>query len=451
MVLRGAPDAFPDPDVVGLEVAEEEKGFVVDVLCAECTNPATTPNVASGEFTGMMDVVGNGHDLDKVLDVVVVPSRKRAKGRRDKVVKCDVCREYLGTGGVKISKKASSVASPAVSNAPKASGSKRPSKKVKTCDSSSVSSFHNDDHDDEDAFDADAQNDTGLLVANFSVEVVCTFCREHFAFCSDCGGGGKHRTGKYRPVEYFAEGRKTCRLSHVRVGEKVSETGEEEGGFRCEVLEMANGMRNALKSEEMRELKTTLEDGLLSFVGNPRVLRGSSEEGEEDTGKPTGCGGFEGIQGMVEECWDGVEGSVANQGNGERMFVVRGFIPKVPRKKRSRNSTVVKTESSTSEVSKAKPVQEHHIAFLFASFNETAKVVEMKAWGVKMLSMQSAILLKHLVSKLVSQIREVDDCKGVEMKVRRTEGKLQSLLEKVGFNSGDGNSEGEWEVLRGEF
>ncbi|RKO86274.1 hypothetical protein BDK51DRAFT_38813 [Blyttiomyces helicus] len=52
----------------------------------------------------------------------------------------------------------------------------------------------------------------------FEVEAVCTPCWKKYKFCSACGGGGRFRTGKWRPKELFLPGRKTCRLSHERLG-----------------------------------------------------------------------------------------------------------------------------------------------------------------------------------------------------------------------------------------
>jgi hypothetical protein len=53
---------------------------------------------------------------------------------------------------------------------------------------------------------------------HFSIELVCTLCATKYMFCSECGGGGK-RTGKWRPISLFAEKRKTCSLPHIRVGD----------------------------------------------------------------------------------------------------------------------------------------------------------------------------------------------------------------------------------------
>ncbi|TPX65850.1 hypothetical protein SpCBS45565_g04843 [Spizellomyces sp. 'palustris'] len=57
---------------------------------------------------------------------------------------------------------------------------------------------------------------TGEL--GFAVEVVCIACHNKYALCSDCGGGGKYRTGKWRPTQLFAANRLTCSLSHERFG-----------------------------------------------------------------------------------------------------------------------------------------------------------------------------------------------------------------------------------------
>ncbi|KAJ3178005.1 hypothetical protein HK101_010164 [Irineochytrium annulatum] len=52
----------------------------------------------------------------------------------------------------------------------------------------------------------------------FKVEVVCTSCLSLYRFCSSCGGGSK-RSGKWRPKEMFSANRKTCCLSHIRLGD----------------------------------------------------------------------------------------------------------------------------------------------------------------------------------------------------------------------------------------
>ncbi len=62
--------------------------------------------------------------------------------------------------------------------------------------------------------------DDGETEIGFTVEVVCVRCDERYMRCSDCGGGGGSRlgAGKWRCRELFVPGRKTCKLSHDRLG-----------------------------------------------------------------------------------------------------------------------------------------------------------------------------------------------------------------------------------------
>ncbi|KAM0793262.1 hypothetical protein ACM66B_000724 [Microbotryomycetes sp. NB124-2] len=55
---------------------------------------------------------------------------------------------------------------------------------------------------------------------DFHVEIVCASCDEKYQRCSDCGGGGGVRlgVGKWRSKQLFPPNRKTCSLSHARLG-----------------------------------------------------------------------------------------------------------------------------------------------------------------------------------------------------------------------------------------
>ncbi|KAJ3161736.1 hypothetical protein HDU86_006506 [Geranomyces michiganensis] len=50
-----------------------------------------------------------------------------------------------------------------------------------------------------------------------AIEIHCKPCRAKYALCCSCGGGGKFRTGKWRPIQMFPGGRATCSLSHIRL------------------------------------------------------------------------------------------------------------------------------------------------------------------------------------------------------------------------------------------
>ncbi|KAM0748944.1 hypothetical protein T439DRAFT_382037 [Meredithblackwellia eburnea MCA 4105] len=59
----------------------------------------------------------------------------------------------------------------------------------------------------------------GRESVSFFVEVICSTCDDRYRRCSDCGGGGKTvGVGKWRSKELFPEGRRTCSLSHLRLG-----------------------------------------------------------------------------------------------------------------------------------------------------------------------------------------------------------------------------------------
>ncbi|WOO78541.1 uncharacterized protein LOC62_02G002088 [Vanrija pseudolonga] len=58
-------------------------------------------------------------------------------------------------------------------------------------------------------------------------EIVCTNCDAKYQRCTDCGGGGGPRVGigKWRLKQVFQPGRKTCSLSHSRLGDRPREIG----------------------------------------------------------------------------------------------------------------------------------------------------------------------------------------------------------------------------------
>ncbi|KAJ3411257.1 hypothetical protein HDV05_002473 [Chytridiales sp. JEL 0842] len=323
MVLRGPPTSLP-PSADSIE-----RTFMVDVLCATCSEL---------EKHG-----GVGHELDGVLGVVVVPSRKRAKGRAEKKVACDVCRASLGTGGVKI---------------PTCSASSSSSnKKIRLDPSNSSSNAVNS------SIPAEDWADESQSAFPFSVEVVCAPCRSHYAFCTDCGGGGKHRTGKYRPIQYFKQGRRTCQLSHVRVpneGVEVSiHTDSDPAAGVCEA-----------------EVKRVLEDGFGSFFGTPKFLAQAEGAGVETLAR------------VCESTWSAyLDPFFRRRGDvtmmGERECVVLAKVGLRPRKKSKTAAATCAVEKST-------------VAFLKVRLFEGG-TLEIQAGSGLMWAPQSAGLFRSMV------------------------------------------------------
>ncbi|KAJ3096634.1 hypothetical protein HDU97_005728 [Phlyctochytrium planicorne] len=62
------------------------------------------------------------------------------------------------------------------------------------------------------------KSEEGATNGRANVEPVCEACIMNFDFCSQCGGGGTFRTGRWRPRKLFLGNRRTCTLSHDRIG-----------------------------------------------------------------------------------------------------------------------------------------------------------------------------------------------------------------------------------------
>ncbi|KAJ3012751.1 hypothetical protein HKX48_006103 [Thoreauomyces humboldtii] len=95
--------------------------------------------------------------------------------------------------------------------------------------------------------------------ATLTVEVVCPPCKQQWNFCTECGGGGKYRTGKYRPVGLFPAKRRTCTLSHFRVG--LAE------------LEFQVYTGRDLPRDQVPAYSAIFKDAFLSLYAIPKTMR----------------------------------------------------------------------------------------------------------------------------------------------------------------------------------
>ncbi|KAJ8325839.1 hypothetical protein QVD99_001561 [Batrachochytrium dendrobatidis] len=91
-------------------------------------------------------------------------------------------------------------------------------------------------------------------------EYVCKPCFDTYMFCSECGGGGKQRTGKWRPKELFEAARRTCSLPHVRVGNAQ---------IHYQVLVTGN----ELLPDTMNGIQDVFYDCMLSLYAVPTMIK----------------------------------------------------------------------------------------------------------------------------------------------------------------------------------
>lgn len=89
----------------------------------------------------------------------------------------------------------------------------------------------------------------------FLTQIMCTPCDAKYKFCSQCGGGSI-RTGKYRPTQLFQNGRKTCSLAHVRLGDKIND---------FEMLDITSGLSDEKYKSLLLEMENMHKEFLLGF------------------------------------------------------------------------------------------------------------------------------------------------------------------------------------------
>ncbi|KAI9207533.1 uncharacterized protein BJ171DRAFT_277201 [Polychytrium aggregatum] len=133
----------------------------IDILCLQCDDFVPSPSFSPSE-SSLVSPTGETTRKRKQIDEAHQP------------VDCDVCKRNVGRGGVR-------------------------------CIDSGY------EHRDE------------WVKPSFGTEVVCAACSDKYRFCTDCGGGGHWRTGKWRPAEMFSKGRRTCCLNHLRIGDSTVE------------------------------------------------------------------------------------------------------------------------------------------------------------------------------------------------------------------------------------
>jgi hypothetical protein len=112
---------------------------------------------------------------------------------------------------------------------------------------------------------------------DIKVEYVCSDCGDKYMFCSECGGGGKQRTGKWRPKELFEQGRRTCSLPHIRVG-----TAE----INYKVIRAAD-----LTADILQGIQDVFFDYLLSLYCVPSIMTNHK------------YGSFEAVKRDIERLW----------------------------------------------------------------------------------------------------------------------------------------------------
>ncbi|KAI8815385.1 hypothetical protein BJ742DRAFT_864603 [Cladochytrium replicatum] len=142
----------------------------------------------------------------------------------------------------------------------------------------------------------------GAQRSDFKIEIVCTPCRSKYRFCTECGGGGKYRTGKYRPTELFIGSRRTCLLSHVRLG-----------GASSVSIVVYEASGTPISTQVLDETRDVHNDGFYSLFACTEIMEA----------RGTRLATFERVQSLGMHGWKAVEGLLRGENTAVHPGVVR--------------------------------------------------------------------------------------------------------------------------------
>ncbi|KAI9098257.1 hypothetical protein DFS34DRAFT_620147 [Phlyctochytrium arcticum] len=218
LFLHGTEDQFLDP-------------YVVQMKCVVCPS-ATEDGQASTP-------------IEPTPPATAPTSRKRKAAclaPETRPVNCEVCKRQAAVGGIWRSTDLS--ANGGADSAKRQATNGKPAEPVGIC----------------------------RLNPPFGVEVVCAPCHEKYTLCSDCGGGGKYRTGKWRPSQLFAANRLTCSLSHERYGAQSSLHTEQWSVVRPGETAVPPTMDPQISPEMISVILEACEDIVLSHSAVAKVM-----------------------------------------------------------------------------------------------------------------------------------------------------------------------------------
>ncbi|KAJ3125048.1 hypothetical protein HK100_011014 [Physocladia obscura] len=179
-----------------------------------------------------------------------------------------------------------------------------------------------------------AANATTWTSPDFSVSLICNSCHTKYLFCSECGGGGKSRTGKYRPRALFPANRRTCSLPHIRIGTTP---------VSHRVIEAPLSSNNKDDAMVLDGVRDVFFDCLVSLYAVPGVLEGVEDEGGVAAAATTVGGGgtattLARIHADVEMLWtqtvrDAIVSETPRGLGGGKIYVTVAWIEKRNRNK----------------------------------------------------------------------------------------------------------------------
>ncbi|KAJ3007735.1 hypothetical protein HKX48_008958, partial [Thoreauomyces humboldtii] len=186
---------------------------------------------------------------------------------------CHLCTRIIGNGGMVLKERAV-----------KGGGNGGEASQKETVDGDGKGGGDGDGEDKE-AVEKLVFDPFGYLKASSAhpLEWVCSACACDFQLCTACGGGGRYRSGKWRPKAMFPDGRKSCSLSHVRF--------KKEAEFTTYDL----STNEHLVDDTLTECARIHREFWFSQLMTPKVLSGKV------------VAGMAVIEKVIAEWWEGIE------------------------------------------------------------------------------------------------------------------------------------------------
>ncbi|KAJ3125340.1 hypothetical protein HK098_000347 [Nowakowskiella sp. JEL0407] len=361
--------------------------------CSNCNTFVCVMNFRGLESTDSFSVELVCDDCD----ATAVETTNRSKSKKQEIIPCEVCKRDLGSGTIKVS-----------GSLARTSGSKR----------------KRNDSQQSDGRGSLTDMLEGMILISNSVatcEIICRRCNLKYGFCSECGGGGKFRTGKFRPIEMFLNKRKTCMLSHARIGDR-------DNRLVCRTFATPSP---SITSAMIQECKTVFEDGILSLYAIPKVMENFARFST-----------FESLRQGVVMAWEKClsEMTRLTQLNDTVIpLTTFAWVPKQPRKKgRNEGSNGVSIAANISSGENLSLAEYNLSGFLICRWQKEKGTFEVLQMAAKMMTMQSLVVVKELLRNGLESAMKLRADNDPEIKylyihTRRDNTRLQNFTEKLGF------------------
>ncbi|KAJ3382770.1 hypothetical protein HDU92_004576 [Lobulomyces angularis] len=250
-----------------------------------------------------------------------------------------------------------------------------------------------------------------LKVESSSLEVICFHCVEKYKFCTECGGGGKFRGGKYRPIELFVSDKKTCSLSHLRIGTQP-----------ITFQSFTVGVNTSKYLKLFGEFEIILRDGVCSLFAHPQIIE------KNGTKYPT----FQALDDWIKKVYFAMRTSlnVNLEDSGILRYIIVGSIKNEITKKIPKKKNGINMQHSTKNLK---------MSFGFFELNMNMGTLCLRPFSVKMMASTVYITLKQMISKAL-EIAQIDCAtnkmgivKFVWFAVDKDNHKLEQIFDKIGF------------------